>query len=218
MCSRSDLALIRPSAAALWWEKSSPQHCSAGAVCTHGCWCASPGGVSRGPSTVTALTQMAHTRPILPNGTGCFSKEKQEKAEKNGLHHQEDRDGPSTCLWLALRGIPHPQGQAVAALPSPCSGWDHSSVQGGACRAHRQRAGAGSQLCIGGFVQGMHTARPVSGGAGRTAVLNGASPHHPHPSGLCERFPTRFRAQGSSPAPAVKMGKQELCFAPCSQC
>ena len=127
---------------------------------------------------------------------------------------------PPVCGWHCMASLSH-RGQAVGALPSPCSRWDHSPVLGwcwaavlghvvrvGVCRAHRQCSGAGSQLCVWGFAQGMHTGRPVSSGAGRAAVLNGASPHHPHPAGAvrallrpqprnCFPFPAQLQRRGS---------------------
>lgn len=83
-----------------------------------------------------------HTHiPSCPMKQDCFPKEKQEKAEKNGWHHQGDGGGPSTCLWLALHGVPQPSGSGCGCAPiamqqvgpQPCAGLVLGSRVGSRC-------------------------------------------------------------------------------------
>lgn len=157
---------------------------------------------------------------VFPN------KSKKRPRKMDGTTRGTEAAPPPACGWHCMASLSH-RGQAVGALPSPCSRWDHSPVLGwcwaavlghvvrvGVCRAHRQCSGAGSQLCVWGFAQGMHTGRPVSSGAGRAAVLNGASPHHPHPAGAVRALPDTVQGTGVFPGPRCEDGKTRALLCP----
>lgn len=170
MCSRSDLALIRPSAAAPWWEKSSPQHCSAGAVCTRGCWCASPGGVSRGLPPSQPLHRW-HTRvPSCPTEQDAFPKKSKKRLRKTDCTtRRTETVRPPACGWhcvasLTLRVrlwlLSHHHavaGTTALSRGEPAEpigsalGLDPSSALGALCRGCTQRdlsaAGQEGRLC-----------------------------------------------------------------------
>lgn len=155
MCSRSDLALIRPSPADPWWVQGSPQHRSVGAVCTRGCLVASPGGVSWGPSTTTALMQMAHTHPFLPNETRLFSQRKARKGREKWMAPPGGRRRP---LHLSVAG----------------TAWRPSAIGVRLwVRSHRHAAGGTTALCWAGAGQpcwvtlsGLESAEPIGSAVG----------------------------------------------------
>lgn len=104
-----------------------------------------------------------HTHiPSCPTKQDAFPKKSKKRLRKmDCTTRRTETVCPPACGWHCMAPLTR-QGQAVGALPSPGSSWDLSSVLGwcwaavsghavqvGACRAHRQCNGAGSQLCAG---------------------------------------------------------------------